>query len=535
MFVDGKPFVMLAGELHNSSASSVEYMKPIWDRLAGLNLNTVIGTVSWELTEPEQGKFDFSLVDAQIREARRHDMRLGLIWFGSWKVSSGFAPVWIKKDPARFPLLVIHPTSGGRGGGRGGPADRYNGTMSPFAEQNMTADARAYAALMRHIREADPQHTVILMQVENEVGVTGDSRDRSPLAEAAWGKPVPGDLMTFLTKNKETLLPELQELWARNGYRTSGTWAEVFGEDARADEVFMAYFYGRYLNQVIQAGKAELNLPMYVNPWIYAVTGTPNPGTYPSGGPVARVMDIYHAAAPAIDFIGPDIYDKEFKEICALYTRAGNPLFFPESRNVPANYLYALGKHSAMGVSPFGIDDASAEGQLAHLYKLLGGWNGQLARWQAAGKVTAVLVDGEQPETVSLGGYRITIGRGGFGRGGRGPTGTAGPGSAGATPPAPIGYSCTGAFNGCETAETRPVALIANVAPDEFLFVGSNCTPSFALESGPGRAVIASKDEGHYENGKWVAGRRLNGDEAGRGLPGNGVIGMLRIKLFRME
>ena len=119
MFVDGKPFIMLAGELHNSSASSVEYMKPIWDHLAKLNLNTVLGTVSWELLEPEEGKFDFSLVDAQIQEARKRNMRLGFIWFGAWKVASSPAPVWVKKDPARFPLLVTRPAAGGRGGGRG--------------------------------------------------------------------------------------------------------------------------------------------------------------------------------------------------------------------------------------------------------------------------------------------------------------------------------------------------------------------------------------------------------------------------------
>ena len=533
MFVDGKPFIMLAGELHNSSASSVEYMKPIWDHLAGLNLNTVLGTVSWELLEPEEGKFDFSLVDAQIQEARKRHMRLGFIWFGSWKVASGPAPVWVKKDPSRFPLLVTRPATGGRGGGagRGGITDRYNGSLSVFAEQNVAADARAYSALMRHIRETDPQHTVILMQVENEPGITGDSRDRSPLAEAAWAKPIPNDLMAFLTKNKNSLLPELQEVWGRNGYKTSGSWSEVFGDDSRADEIFMAYFYARDLNRIIEAGKAELNIPTYVNAWIYGVTGTANPGTYPSGGPVARVVDIYHAAAPAADFLGPDIYDKEFKEICALYTRAGNPLFFPESRNVPANYLYAIGKHSALGVSLFGIEDAPAGGQLSRLYKLLGGMNTQLASWQAAGKVTALLVDGDQPEAVSLGGYKITIGRGG--RGPARPTATAG--AAAAVAPTPLGQNCTGAFHGCELPETRPFALVANIAPDEFLFLGSNCTPSFALESGPGRAVIGYKDEGRYENGKWIAGRRLNGDEGGRGLPGDGSLGILRVKLFRLD
>jgi len=533
MFVDGKPFLMLAGELHNSSASSVEYMRTIWDHLAKLNLNTVIGTVSWELLEPEEGKFDFSLVDSQIQEARKRHMRLAFVWFGSYKVSSGLVPVWIKKNPARFPLLVSRPAAG-RGGA--GASDRYNGSLSAFAEQNTAADARAYAALMRHIRETDPQHTVILMQVENEVGLTGDTRDRSPLAEAAWAKPVPADLMSYLTRNKAALLPELQEVWARNGYKTSGSWPEVFGEDERADEIFMAYFLGTYVNRVTQAGKAELNIPTYINPWIYSVNGTPKPGTYPSGGPVARVMDIYHAVAPAVDLIGPDIYDKEFKEICALYTRAGNPLLFSESRNIPANYVYAVGKHSTLGISPFGVEDAPDEGQFARLNKLLGGFSAQLAAWQAAGKVTAVLVDGDQPETVSLGGYKITIGRPRAGRGqAGGATTAAAAGGSAAAPPVWMGTNCTGAFHACEQTETRPYALIANIAPDEFLFLGSNCTPTFAVESGPGRAVVGYKDEGHYEDGKWIAGRRLNGDEASRGLPGNGVIGMLRVKLFRQE
>jgi hypothetical protein len=169
----------------------------------------------------------------------------------------------------------------------------------------------------------------------------------------------------------------------------------------------------------------------------------------------------------------------------------------------------------------------SAQRQHFGHYELLGGFSAQLAAWQAAGKVTAVLVDGDQPETVSLGGYRITVGRGGR----RAPAGTAG----GAAPQTAIGQNCAGALNGCEQPETQPFALIANIAPDEFLFVGSNCTPSFAAESAPGRAVVGSKDEGRYENGKSIAGRRLNGDEASRSLPGNGIIGMLLIKLFRME
>jgi hypothetical protein len=228
MFVDGKPFIMLAGELHNSSASSAEYMKPIWDKLATRNVNTVIGTVSWELLEPQENKFDFALVDAQILEARKRNMRLVLIWFASWKNgASSYAPMWVKTRPQRFPLQQLKPRAAGENDGFRMPRVP---PLSPLGEASMLADAKAYRALMRHIKEVDPQHTIIMMQVENEMGLLGDSRDRSPLAEAAWAKPVPAELINYFTRNKATLLPEMQEVWGRNGYKISGTWAEVFGK-----------------------------------------------------------------------------------------------------------------------------------------------------------------------------------------------------------------------------------------------------------------------------------------------------------------
>jgi beta-galactosidase GanA len=140
--------------------------------------------------------------------------------------------------------------------------------LSPFGKDTVKADARAFAALMSHIKDVDPQHTVIMMQVENEIGSLGDSRDRSPMAEAAWAGPAPADLMNYLTKYKDTLLPEMQEVWGKNGYKTKGSWEEVFGENEWADEVFMAYYMGRYVNEVTKEGKAKLNIPMYVNAWL---------------------------------------------------------------------------------------------------------------------------------------------------------------------------------------------------------------------------------------------------------------------------
>lgn len=544
MFVDGKPFIMLAGELHNSSASSAEYMKPIWDKLATMNVNTVIGTVSWELLEPQENKFDFALVDAQILEARKRNMRLVLIWFASWKNGgSSYAPMWVKTSPQRFPLQQLKPRTAGENDGFRMPRVP---PLSPLGEASMLADAKAYRALMRHIKEADPQRTIIMMQVENEMGLLGDSRDRSPLAETAWAKPVPAGLINYFTRNKATLLPEMQEVWARNGYKTSGTWAEVFGKDEWADEVFMAWHYARYLQKIITEGKAELNMPMYVNAWLGPQPGELVPGDWPSGGPVARVMDVWRAGAPAVDFIAPDIYVDDFKGTCALYARSGNPLFYPEARDRVGNLVWSIGKYSAMGVSPFGIEDLAADGQVAQAYGLLSQMLPQLAEWQAAGKVAGVLLDGDESETVSLGGYKITVARPMGRRGGPPPATATGPGRGAVAPPGqppataaaggtalpallPGGVSLAGR---ALAADTRPFGLIINTGPEEFLLFGSNVNPNFAPESGSGRIVVGTKDEGRYEKGKWIPGRRLNGDEAGRGTSG---IGFLKIKLYRTE
>jgi len=343
MFVDGKPFIMLSGELHNSSASSAEYMKPIWDKLKAMNLNTVVSTVSWELVEPEEGKFNFDLVDSQISEARKRDLRLVIIWFASWKNSgSSYTPLWVKTNPGRFPVQKVNPPAPGKEGMFAFIFGSYPLPLSPLGEASMLAEAKAFKALMHHIKEVDPNHTVIMMQVDNEMGLLGDSRDRSALADAAWTKPVPAELLNYLSKNKATLLPEMQDVWGRNGYKTSGTWAEVFGNDVWAEEAFMAWYYSVYINKVIIEGKAELNIPMYVNAWLGPQPGAELPGTWPAGGPVARVMDVWHAGAPSADLLAPDIYVDDFKSVVAEYTRSGNPLWIPEAKDQTGNLFWAL-------------------------------------------------------------------------------------------------------------------------------------------------------------------------------------------------
>jgi hypothetical protein len=346
LIVDGKPFVMLAGELHNSSASSLPYMQGVWPKLKALNLNTVLATLSWELVEPEEGKFDFSLVDGLIQQARQNDMKLVFLWFGSWKNGvSSYVPAWVKKDTHRFPCA------------QGSSNRNTKDIITPLSEANMQADARAFAAVMRRIREIDStRHTVLMVQVENEVGIKPELRDLSALGDETFAKQVPAELMQYLTAHKDTLVPEMKATWERTGFKTSGAWREVFGDGGPTDEIFSTWYYARYINAVAKAGKAEYAIPMYANAWL---RGSGKLGTYPTGGPLAHVMDIWRAAGSDIDLYAPDIYLPDFKAICAEYTQSGNPLLIPEAQTddaAVARAFWAIAQHNALCFAPFGID-----------------------------------------------------------------------------------------------------------------------------------------------------------------------------------
>jgi beta-galactosidase GanA len=390
--------VILGGELHNSSASSLEYMEPIWDRLVALNLNTVLATVSWELLEPEEGKFDFRLVDGLIAKAREHDLKLVLLWFGSWKNGvSTYAPAWVKKDTQRFPRVK-----------------RRNGqsteVLTPLAIENVRAEVKAFSALMRRIREIDEvQQTVIMVQVNNEVGLLGDSRDRSPLAEQLFDRPVAAELLRYFSENRNRLIPEFKVYWERAGARTSGTWAEVFGEGA--DEAFMAYAYAHCMNGIAAAGKRQYDIPMFANAWLVQ-NEAQKPGQYPSGGPVSKVMDIWRAAGNDIEFLAPDIYLPDFKGVCASYVRNGNPLFIPEASRGPdaaGKAFYAIGQHDALGFCPFGIDSVAPDHPLRDAYGVLRQLIPLITR--SHGQMIGLLQDKPeaQNERAELAGYSLEV------------------------------------------------------------------------------------------------------------------------------
>ena len=333
-------FLILGGELSNSAATSVEDIDEVLPRMKALGLNTVLVPVYWELMEPREGQMDFTLVDRMIDVARQQELKIVPLWFGAWKNSmSCYAPAWFKRDVKRFPRAVT---------AEGKPLE----IASCFSDNVLQADLKAFSALMQHIAEKDPQcEVVIMMQIENEIGMLESARDHSALAEKAYKQPVPPTLLEAL------------------GMKQRGTWAEVFGTDDYADEKFMAWHYACYVEHLAKAARQIHDMPLYVNAAMNS-RGR-KPGEYPSAGPLAHLADIWKAGAPSIDLLAPDIYDTGFKSWASQYamplrpqedSHVKNRLFIPESRcceNSGVRALYAFGEHQALGFSPFAIDQAS--------------------------------------------------------------------------------------------------------------------------------------------------------------------------------
>ena len=320
------PCPILGGELSNSAATSVEDIDEVLPRMRALGLNTVLVPAYWELMEPVEGQFDFTLIDRTIDVARREQLHVVFLWFGVWKNSmSCYTPEWFKQDTKRFPRAM---TAEGK----------QMEIASCFSDNVLQADLKAFSALMRHIREKDPQReVVIMMQIENEIGMLESARDHSPLAEKAY--------------KKERL---------RVGASAGMQWAERYGTDEYADEKFMALSYARYVEHLAKAARSIHDMPLYVNAAMNS-RGR-RPGEYPSAGPLAHLIDFWHEGAPSIDLLAPDIYDTGFKSWCAQYAMPNNRLFIPESRcceNSGVRALYAFGEHQAIGFSPFAIDQAS--------------------------------------------------------------------------------------------------------------------------------------------------------------------------------
>ena len=484
LIVDGQPYLALAGETSNTASSSLEYMDTVWPKLVEMNLNTVLVAVAWDWVAPVEGKYDFTLVDGLLAGARKHNLRLIFLWFGSWKNGiSSFVPGWVKADQQRFPRTLIK-------------SGKSVEILSTFSDVNLQTDTRAYVAFMRHIREVDSaQRTVLMIQMQNEVGLLGDSRDRSAAAEAALARPVPPELVAYLQKNQETLWPDLRKLWEAAGAKTAGTWPEVFGTGTAADEIFMAWNYARYLGHMTEAGKAEYPIPVFTNTWIVQPEDK-GPGDYPTGCAQALTIDIWKAGAPAIDLNCPDIYLPNFNEWVALFHRPNNPLFVPESREDAggaANAFFAIGQHSGIGYSPFGIDNPSRmmalpgglSGQpLPRAYALLAQMTPAILEGQAKGMIGAAWLNTKlQKQDIPLGNYVVNVD---LRRNRRNP----------AEVPA-LGY-----------------ALVICTGPNEYLVAGYDVQVTFTPSTpGPEIAGLARVEAGQFVHGVWTPGRILSGDD----------------------
>lgn len=526
LIVEGEPFLALAGELKNSSSSSREYMEPHWPRLKAAGLNTVIAPLSWEQIEPVEGQFDFANVDALIEDAREQDLKLMFLWLASWKNGiSSYEPVWVKSDTERFPLAKT-------------PEGKSLPILTTQGAQTAAADAAAFAALMKHIREVDAtEQTVIMMQMENEVGLHGHTRDYHPLAVAAFEGPVPQQLIDYLSANYDKLIPEMRAAWDKGGKKTSGSWEEVFGKGDYTDELFMAWSYASYMEKVSAAGKAEYDIPIYTNAWIVQPEDK-HPGNYPSGGPQAQNHDVWRAAAPHIDILSPDIYLDDYPQIIRMYARGGNPVFVPESRagqGGAANAAFTFGEMGGIGYSPFGIENSVGDGTdvFCQFYKAVGSYADVLLKAQAEGRIAGVWVKGANPAVYKdervMGDVKVCVElvSSGWRNGG-----------------AP---QLTG---GSYRADAAGYAII--IREDEgFLILGSNVRVVFRPAEGDDVIGIAKMTEGYFEDGEWVERRWLNGDEiqlrydilaaVDEGLSGQGLnFGtpmpqFMKVQLFRYQ
>ena len=484
MVVDGKPFFILGAQIGNSSSWPIS-LPNAWRSLEALHVNTAEAPVYWQQMEPEPDKFDFTNVDLLVNQAREHHLHLILLWFGTWKNGQNhYVPDWIKTDPQKYPREES-------------AYGKLLDVMSPNSSVNMQADMHAFSALMHHLRETDStQHTVIMIQVENESGSIGAVRDFSPAAQKIFDGQVPSELATALH------LPQ-------------GTWSKTFGPDA--DEYFAAYSTAHYINEVAKAGKAEYPLPMYCNVWItypvHALENRDSPSAgqeYPSGGPQQANIPIWKAAAPSIDILAPDFYSDDstlFRQTISTYQRPDNPLFIPETHegDTFGRYLfYAIGK-GAIGFSPFGIDRPLnpstpaplAPSPAAENYILLQPMVEQISQLNLDDKLqTTVEEKGTARQQMHFGDVDA-ITSFGF------------PQHDGEVPPG--------------TPDLQGRALVAQLGPLEFLVTGFDASVSFRLSPAASnlhneQLEILRAEEGQYVDGVWKTSRILNGDQTDRGL-----------------
>jgi beta-galactosidase GanA len=375
---------------------------------------------------------------------------------------------------------------------------------------------------MEYLKRADASdHTVLMIQVENEIGMLPVARERGAVADKAFAGPVPDELMRALGARKDTVEPELLARWQANGRRGAGSWAQVFGADEWGQEVFQAWHYALFTEALVKAGKAKHALPMFVNAALNR-TGR-KPGEYPSGGPLPHLLDVWKAGAPSLDFLAPDIYFPNFAQLAARFHRADNLLFVPEANHAtnsqgPANAFFAFGELDALGFSPFSIESlGDAPHALSRTYDVLrqltplmlaNRGRKRMAGFRALIQENGTVVDA--PITKRLGGIEFKV-----------------------------------AFIDPWTSrEKQTIAdhggFVIWAGGEDYWFAGQGLTVTFkGADGGPPLVGLDFVEEGVFDAaGQWSAGRRLNGDQTHQGRhirlpPGNPQIQKVRFYRYR--
>jgi beta-galactosidase GanA len=501
LLVDGEPFLMLGAQAHNSS-NYPAMLPQVWPVIRQLEANTLEIPIAWEQIEPVEGRFDFSYLDVLLREARQNDVRLVLLWFATWKnTSPTYAPEWVKTDTRRFPRMKT-------------PEGKTHYVLSPHGRSTLEADKKAFVALMRHLRTADPQNTVIMVQPQNELGSYGLARDHEAEPRRLFEAAVPAELVRKLG-------------------RKPGSWTQVFGE--LADQAFTSWHMARYVDEIAVAGKAVKDMPMYCNAALGDPFDAKAASTSATGGPQWNMIDVWKAAAPHVDFVAPDIYNREHKAYLAYldhYARPDNALMVPETGNSEdfARFFWpALGK-GAIGFAPFGMDstgfanyplgakslDPQTIEAFASKYRLFRPIARQWARiagtrptWGAAKGPDAA------DQSAVLGRWRVTAQYELWEFGERDWTWIK-------TDPHPTKGQPVGGM------------VVAQLGPDEFLLAGSDVRVRFGLdkpEAGENSMLLRVEEGTFLPDGHWAMSRLWNGDQIDYGLNFTGRPRLLKVKL----
>lgn len=514
LMVDGAPFLMLGGQAQNSSNYPAALPK-VWAAIHDAHANTLEIPVAWEQIEPKEGQFDFGYVDTLVKQARQNKVRLVLLWFGTWKnTGPSYAPEWVKFDNARFPRMV----------------DKEGKTsycLSPFGLETQAADRKAFVALMTHLKKIDgDKHTVIMVQVENEVGTYGVARDYAARAQAAFQQPVPASVLAHQKPPA--------------GRPAQGSWSEVYGD--YAEEYFHAWAIASYIEDIARAGRAVYDLPMYVN---NALRDPGEPGQpvkpwkadFASGGPTFDVLGIYKAAAPHIDLAAPDIYMPESKKVSATLERfqqPANALLVPEMGNAPgyARYIWQILGRGAIGVSPFGIDYAQYSNYplgspytdkrmvepFAQVFAAFEPMQRQWARWAFEGRTHGVAEgDDRATQTMALEGWNATVSFREFQFGER-------------------QWLQDKNDHPLGTEKPNGGLALAQTGPDEFIVVGQRARIKFGgAGANAGKpSMFARVEEGHFApDGRWVMERNWNGDQTDYGLNLPATPTVLKVRMGR--